>query len=276
VKYVDPPLNYIRLAPSAKDYKRLPCIRKRQMSILHPSCRYSTLQSSPHASPCKDVELKETSKKLSEKSKIIFKLSPTKATTKDFNQKRISKTFIEMSEPPKETPSECLVYLQQNNKQPTKKELIEMIEVALLNADKNIEEYYKVEVKDTINKLKLAKKENVMIRYHLKTLSELLGQLLPFKNQELYRKQPKKPSTNKNPKVNQIISENYLQRLNYYETEYFNSLKRWNQVKDPEYKLALKNKCLDLDKEISKTKKKIEIYKNNDKITNYVLLLFTI
>lgn len=162
----------------------------------------------------------------------------------------------------------------------TKTDLLNTIETALENAAKNFEEFEGLtgKFKTTHEKLVTIDKENAMIRYHLRTLNDLLSVLLPFKNQELYKRKPslRKINTEENTDpgyIQQVVSQNYDKWFGYYKTDFEHYQKRLDEIKDPVYQVKISNRISELDKLIHDYKKRILHLQDQDKIYKYVFFI---
>ena len=280
-KYSDSSLKELSPSPLKRIHRKLPNITYRGGA----SFRYSTLNQC--VSPNSEVEENTGINQLiichqntiRERSKLVLNEQPSKILSKISKRKRIHNrrntlNATELQKDAISVPGDYYKFgINAAAKKLTKEDVLERIRVEFENAHENFEEYevFKAKCKTIKEQVNLAKKDNIMVRYHIKTLSDLITQLLPFKNDELYKnhQEMRAESTNKD-KIEEGISKNYIKRQNYYEIEYWNQLKRLNQVKDPQYRIALKKQCLDLDKEINMMRKRIENYKNKDRIYEYV------
>ncbi len=151
----------------------------------------------------------------------------------------------------------------------TKSELLETIERALEESDKDFTDPDKPGT--AAEKLYGLGRKNRLMRHHLRTLNELLSALLPFKNDELYRRKrtPQTAEANKS-ETGPLLAQNCEKWLEYYKVEFEHYAKRIAQVKDPAYLQLLKDTCVTLDEEIARVQRQCLIRIREDRLYRYV------
>jgi len=176
-------------------------------------------------------------------------------------------------------PRANVMFLAKNSKQRNtlveSDPLTERIKLALQEAEKQLLE---CGVKDnlTSNDWKKLEEQNVKLKESLKSLNELLVNLLIQKEGEMKKKKQRAVMARQKSLVRDLNSESNQKQLKVYEHEYIKISSRLKQISDPQYLITLKTKCNDLEKiartiAVQNTKlelqQKGEFYKGRSDIT---------